>query len=220
MMKKEVKKQDLKRLGIYPLSDVLPFIVCGPVESNKKRPIREYGSKQVKMDSLRYQTFLKGTKCVACNLEGQYFALEQHNYLSPNQSSTRWHLNLYGVNSDGDEVLLTKDHIRPRSLGGGNALDNLQTMCYPCNHNKGNGKQQPDQKKLRRIRFLTKKVGRQLHRCRKQRKTVYDGSCGDGGPLYLALKARQSVLVARLKLLKKIKSRTKYTKDKVGSKNL
>lgn len=33
---------------------------------------------------------------------------------------------------------LTLDHIVPRSKGGTNAVDNLQTMCRSCNTEKGN----------------------------------------------------------------------------------
>ena len=34
---------------------------------------------------------------------------------------------------------LTLDHIRPRSKGGTNVQENLQTLCFLCNMAKGNG---------------------------------------------------------------------------------
>ena len=47
-------------------------------------------------------------------------------------------LNLYAKNSVGKTVLLTQDHIIPRSLGGCNSLHNLRIMCQPCNVKRGN----------------------------------------------------------------------------------
>jgi 5-methylcytosine-specific restriction endonuclease McrA len=46
------------------------------------------------------------------------------------------HFNLY-AEEDGKFRLMTKDHIIPKSKGGANHLDNLQTMCDRCNHRKG-----------------------------------------------------------------------------------
>ena len=48
-----------------------------------------------------------------------------------------FHLNLYGINN-GEEVMMTKDHIVPKSKGGSNGLKNMQTMCTVCNEIKGN----------------------------------------------------------------------------------
>jgi 5-methylcytosine-specific restriction endonuclease McrA len=41
-------------------------------------------------------------------------------------------------NSKKDGVKLHVDHILPRSKGGKDTLDNLQTLCQPCNLGKGN----------------------------------------------------------------------------------
>lgn len=37
-----------------------------------------------------------------------------------------------------DDIEITVDHIKPKSLGGKNTLENYQTMCFECNVNKGN----------------------------------------------------------------------------------
>lgn len=37
----------------------------------------------------------------------------------------------------GTDVTLSLDHIVPHSRGGGDGLDNLQTMCQSCNSSKG-----------------------------------------------------------------------------------
>lgn len=37
----------------------------------------------------------------------------------------------------GSQESLTLDHVHPFSLGGTDTLDNLQTLCRPCNSRKG-----------------------------------------------------------------------------------
>ena len=49
-----------------------------------------------------------------------------------------YHLNLYAVDDNGDEILMTKDRILPRSKGGIDDISNYQTMCKLCNEAKGN----------------------------------------------------------------------------------
>ena len=81
----------------------------------------------------RYKVFFtKGYKCVKCGIEGSYFALEKN---IPEDG--RYHLNLYALDKDGNEVLMTKDHIIPHSKGGKSTLENYQTMCTICNCKKG-----------------------------------------------------------------------------------
>lgn len=83
----------------------------------------------------RYKLFfLKGYKCVECGLEGKYFALER----TKEDNSKRYHLNLYAIDDNGCEVMMTKDHIVPKSLGGKDSVKNYQTMCSKCNEKKGN----------------------------------------------------------------------------------
>jgi 5-methylcytosine-specific restriction endonuclease McrA len=78
--------------------------------------------------SLRYATFYqKGTKCACCGKEGAYFQL------CGEESSNRRHFNLYAE----DGTLMTKDHIIPKSKGGKDFVENLQTMCVDCNKEKG-----------------------------------------------------------------------------------
>lgn len=86
------------------------------------------------MNSLRYWLFKeKGTKCVCCGLEGKFFAVES------SHGSNQWHLNLYAVDKNGNEILMTKDHIMPQSKCKTDdkfSLDNLQPMCTICNGKK------------------------------------------------------------------------------------
>jgi len=77
--------------------------------------------------SMRLRLFAaKGVTCVDCGIRGAVFALEFKTLPTP-------HLNLYTKNG----ILMTMDHIRPRSKGGPHQLGNLQVMCSPCNASKG-----------------------------------------------------------------------------------
>jgi len=40
--------------------------------------------------------------------------------------------------SSHDDVILNMDHILPRSKGGPDRIDNLQTLCWECNIGKSN----------------------------------------------------------------------------------
>ena len=64
--------------------------------------------------------------------DGKYFAKER------NPNVKRFHLNLYAIDQDGNEIMMTKDHIIPVSKGGKDMLENYQTMCMKCNVAKGN----------------------------------------------------------------------------------
>lgn len=93
---------------------------------------REFNGHLIKPNSLRYRTFFsKGLKCVTCGVEGEFFAVEK------NPGDEHPHLNLYAKRNDGSEVLMTKDHIQPKSKGGRDVLKNMQTMCTCCNMAKG-----------------------------------------------------------------------------------
>ena len=62
--------------------------------------------------------------------------LQSHRPINP-KSEPRPHLNLYAYTDKGEWVMMTQDHIFPKSKGGSNELSNLQTMCSVCNQAKG-----------------------------------------------------------------------------------
>lgn len=88
-------------------------------------------SYMVRMNSDRYVLFKNNTNCVACGLKGTRMYLD----LNPGDNSP--HFNLYGE-ENGRLILMTKDHILPKSKGGQDVLSNYQTMCSICNNLKGN----------------------------------------------------------------------------------
>lgn len=83
----------------------------------------------ISLKSQRYFLFHKEKTCI-CGLEGKVFRLETH------QVGIIPHFNLYSIENN-KPVLMTKDHIIPRALGGTNTLDNYRTMCSKCNSLRG-----------------------------------------------------------------------------------
>jgi|SRR5665213_962890 len=118
-----------RRKGIFPIETIL---------SRLGERFVEFDGDRISIVSERYYVFSTSLTCVSCGLTGSYFAKEQTHRKTG--ITLDWHFNLYAIQLDPwREVLMTKDHIVPVSLGGEDDLDNLQTMCAPCNIRKGNG---------------------------------------------------------------------------------
>lgn len=117
------------RYSVVSIEEVLPIIEPYKIRSKKK--YHSFNGFEVKINhSIRLQCFKDlGTTCVKCGLKGEFFAIES-------KSDERPHLNLYGIR-DGEEILITHDHIIPKSKGGKDFIGNSQTMCAYCNHEKG-----------------------------------------------------------------------------------
>jgi len=113
------------RLGVFQLDEVFPHV--GPGKKEYQVGDKSY---KVKMNSQRYHLFAKDKTCVVCGVVGTVMALE----VPP--GSLQPHFNLYAI-VNGQEILMTKDHIIPKAAGGGDSLDNYQTMCCICNMIKG-----------------------------------------------------------------------------------
>ena len=117
------------RKETYSLDEIFPLI-----EDNPQKKIL-LGEDPIKVGTLRLFMFkVKGVRCVTCGLEGVFFSKEQHH----NVKYYDLHLNLYAINSFGHDVLMTNDHIVPKSKEGKTEIDNLQPMCYHCNQRKSN----------------------------------------------------------------------------------
>lgn len=126
-------KTDIIRKSTHSIEDVRETVKNVLFEKLKKDSKVELDGDIIKGNSQRYQLFFtKGTKCVCCGIEGKYFAKEKR------IKDKSYHLNLYGLDDNGQEVLITKDHIIPKSRGGKDELENYQTMCVRCNKRKGN----------------------------------------------------------------------------------
>lgn len=115
----------------YSIREIFNWIEITPDKIRKYT--KELDGDFINPTSIRYKIFkLKGVKCVGCGVEGKYFVKEK------TPDNLHYHLNLYGIDKSGDEVLMTKDHIIPSSRGGSNDIENLQPMCITCNREKGN----------------------------------------------------------------------------------
>lgn len=91
----------------------------------------------------------KNLTCTFCGISAAFAAVECHEATKDNA-----HLNFYGLDHNGKEVLLTWDHIQPKSLGGSNAMGNSQCLCTICNGLKGNDKTEKEVRNERRLRGL------------------------------------------------------------------
>lgn len=123
-----------ERKSVHNIDEIRELTKNVLFEKMKKRARVNLDGDMIKGNSQRYQLFFtKGMKCICCGIEGKFFAKER---IAGRKDS--YHLNLYGVDKNGNEVLITKDHIVAVSNGGKNHLSNYQTMCMKCNLLKGN----------------------------------------------------------------------------------
>lgn len=118
------------RKEIYSVEEVLAKSV--PSSTPKDMCKIDWDGDLIKMNSQRYEVFkTRGTTCVDCGIIGLFFAKER------TEKCPTYHFNLYAIDEDGKEILMTKDHIIAKSNGGPNKLENYQTMCTHCNFEKG-----------------------------------------------------------------------------------
>ena len=117
-------KSRYERKETYSVEKVLELL-----HSRKLHGILD-GDKVSLCKSDRLLTFrVRGTSCASCGLKGEYFAKER------SLGQETYHLNLYGL-INGEEVMLTLDHVIPKSKGGKESMYNYQVLCAPCNERK------------------------------------------------------------------------------------
>lgn len=114
------------RNGMIHLASFEPSEIFAHLSNSKKKFHVDGKVYLVKMDSQRYYVFNNNCCCVSCGIEGTRMVLDMH------EGDQSPHFNLY-AEEDERLVLMTKDHILPKSKGGKNVLSNYQTMCSVCN---------------------------------------------------------------------------------------
>lgn len=125
------KSPPYDRVGIVSVEEVLTHIWNNMNEPKNtgRVMIQNYS---LNVQSIRLRTFaLTGIICSCCKMEGKFFAIEA------NINKKNYHLNLWSVNEKNEEILMTHDHKKARGLGGQDIHDNTETMCGPCNWEKG-----------------------------------------------------------------------------------
>jgi len=107
----------------HSLEEILPFIRKDSFEKNRIKLWKF----NVRIWSDRLVLFKNNLECVICWIKWDHFILESNWNPTPN-------LNLYTKKG----ILMTKDHIIPKSKWWKNNLSNYQTMCTICNFKKDN----------------------------------------------------------------------------------
>jgi len=137
-------QRDLQHLLFVDPAVFLPMTLPSEVTIEIKGKVRKRRTKTVRhpftapdgkiwygnMASQRFECFSKSLVCACCGIVGSKFALDLSDDLFYP------HFNLY-AEWENKLVLMTKDHIQPRSLGGKDVVENMQTMCCVCNNYKG-----------------------------------------------------------------------------------
>jgi 5-methylcytosine-specific restriction endonuclease McrA len=108
--------------------EIWPYVL-NKNEKGHPRPQRyPYEDLTINTDSTRLRCFAKNPSCVCCGITGTVILLEKH------LEEDNPHFNLYA--EAPELVLMTKDHIKPKSKGGRDIGSNFQTMCTICNRIK------------------------------------------------------------------------------------
>jgi len=103
------------RKETYTNERIFPFILAS--YNGKGRNRINLDGDLITVSSLRLYCFaVNGIECVYCGIKGSFFAKEKHAH-----SDRNYHLNFYSK-VGGKDVLMTMDHIIPKSRGGKNTL--------------------------------------------------------------------------------------------------
>lgn len=129
-----------ERHSILPLKDTFDKMIeisqnAGPRGFDKER--FDFNGVPIKVGTTRVQTFLRhGLVCSCCGMKATHWAIERNVVEAKRNPASPYHVNLWGVGNDGDEVLFTHDHAQSLADAGADSTRNTQTMCIECNKEK------------------------------------------------------------------------------------
>lgn len=116
----------------YSIDKVLAEVIFEDKSYGRKHKV-DFDGDLMNMTSVRYKCFKTcGVICAGCGIQANFFRKEK----DVGQEKEIYHFNLYALDDNNEEILMTKDHIIPKSKGGANHISNYQTMCTHCNLKK------------------------------------------------------------------------------------
>lgn len=111
-------RSNRERKSIYSIDEIRKEIDVNSIEKKKDAFVCIDGD-LIKRNSKRYRTFFtKGCDCSRCGIKGKFFAKER------NINCERYHLELYALDSNGNEVMMTK--------GGRDSDGGYLPLCENC----------------------------------------------------------------------------------------
>jgi len=146
----------------YPAGEILTWIKeqHSVRDESGNKPVRvlferDTISVTIKRNSQKNKVFLKSCKCVHCNRIGNMMSVT-----ADSGNGGKHHFDLFCMEKNG-VVLMTKDHIIPKSKKGRNKMSNYQTMCEPCNTKKGDTVESKRSKRRRKRREKAREINHQ-----------------------------------------------------------
>lgn len=134
-----------KFIRSYQIADIIPCL------GKHKVPFQHDGIEYYVYFGRATQRLFKDSQvCTECGRTGTHFRL----YHDPAQKIPKFINSMCLFSEDG--VMMTADHIIPRSAGGLTHKINLQVMCLKCNQKKAD--KMPDQAVVDRIKPEMEKI--------------------------------------------------------------
>jgi 5-methylcytosine-specific restriction endonuclease McrA len=146
-MRRKKKKIKMLTFGDFPIEEVLPLVGTGK---------QEFHGFKLNFSSNRLEALKKSPFCIQCGIKGSFFRLEK----TDKEADYQIHLNMYAVDDNGQEVMLTKDHMVSVYENGTDHPGNLQTLCRKCNAAKGPKPLEETHKQLVRLRVALMDIER------------------------------------------------------------
>lgn len=136
----------IEHLSFFPLEEILPLL-----QRKKNTIVLNIQGKNIRVRAKvpRLRLFIRDRKCACCGIEGNLFAVDTI-ITKKGMQATPPYLNLYCHEPEkgNNYVMMTLDHIIPKSMGGRQVPSNTQAMCINCNQKKKNNFTQTDVKTL------------------------------------------------------------------------